>query len=116
MTKEQEAFAWPPRCTIKLYEADKGSMVYPPLTSSTDRLFDMSDDIEPHDMPLSVYFELSTKSTKWHKWDEDNLSQIESQIRYDLELENYDVVIERRGAINSPCSQEFLWRLDICEN
>lgn len=113
MTKEQKAFAWPPRCAIRLYEYDNGSMVYPPLATSSYRLFDISDEIEP---PLSIYFELSTKSAKWHKWDKFNLARIEVRIRYDLEFENYDVVIERLGAINSAYSQEFLWRLDISEN
>ncbi|MGD0487653.1 MAG: hypothetical protein ABSB94_10720 [Syntrophorhabdales bacterium] len=114
LTKQQELFAWPPRCRISVYQIEEGFVIWPPEVS-TERLFDLSESIDfpPNRKRVAVHFGLSTKSVRWPIWDERRLQQIEWRIKYDLEFEGYEVTIKRLGEHGSPCFEEFLWKLSI---
>ena len=119
MTKEQEGFAWPPFSKLSLY-GDLPELIL----SSNDRMLDLSDHLAEYvryGAGTTVYFGLKTISYFWETWTDENLSNVEQLIEYDLEFDGYEVEIERvtdeRGSLsqkqNAPCYHEFLWKLSI---
>ncbi|PHK93472.1 hypothetical protein CR162_18545 [Pseudoroseomonas rhizosphaerae] len=106
-------FKWPPRSTLRFYRGERL------VISSSDRLFDLSDELMGWNAPSprKLTFGLSSLSTNatWRVWDEKALSLIEGLIRYDLTFDGYRVRIKRVSAPGSPCREEFRWSLDIKE-
>ncbi len=111
ITRLQAFYAWPPRCELRIYDS-RGT----PIDSSTDRFFDLADNLMHH-WPRKtrlVFFGLSTRSTRWSRWDEHSLKEIERRIKYDLEFDGYRVTIDRITDNDSePCTSEFVWGLKI---
>ena len=87
-----------------------------PLFGTSDRMFDLSDELMgwnwPHDS-RTIYMGVSTKSVRWKRWSNEALEKIELLIRYDLGFDGYRVRIARLTAGSPSCSTEFLWKLQI---
>lgn len=106
-----ETFKWPARGRLVFY---RRRTVF--LFSASDRMYDLSDGLMvfwPH-TSRTVYMGVSTKSPHWRQWNEENLKKIESLIRYDLNFDGYRVHIMRLTRGKPMCSEEFLWKLQIC--
>jgi hypothetical protein len=56
---------------------------------------------------------LSSQSHRWQVWTEANLAKIENLIRYDLGFDGYRAIIKRLTKAKRPCTEEFLWKLQI---
>ncbi len=111
ITKEQELYAWPPQCRLSFYD---GRLRF--KFSTTDRLFDLSGNLmlDWNKKSRTIYLGVSTKSTKWIFCEEQNISKIESHIRYDISCDGYYVTINRLSEIDdSYCTEELLWKLRI---
>ncbi|MCK7544878.1 hypothetical protein MLC59_11970 [Marinobacter bryozoorum] len=67
-----------------------------------------------HAGPRVCEIEVSTKSNKWTTWNSKNVKKIEEHIKYDLEYDGYQVILER---VSKPgktlCSKPFTWKLEI---
>ena len=109
--RDKDEFAWPPKCCLNFYNG-----WHKLLFSSTDRLFDLSDNLMltwPY-KSRTIYLGLSTKSAQWSVWNEKNLSAIEWRIRHDLWFDGDSVTIKRiTSGLKVQCKEEYLWRLKI---
>ena len=113
-------YVWPPLSKLNFY-ADSPNLTF----STEDRRLDLSDRfgerVRPGNKPTVVYFGLATVSHKWRDWSEKNLRAVEEIVKYDLEFDGFDVVIERftnpisryNKRFNKPCTSEFVWKLKI---
>ncbi|MDE1173666.1 MAG: hypothetical protein PW790_08370 [Parvibaculaceae bacterium] len=108
----REQFRWPPRSRLNFYKR-KSTLLF----SVSDRDFDLSDGLMMNcsNKSRTVYMGVSTASTKWLAWDEAKIESIEELIKYDLTFDGYRVRLQRLGKENSPCSDEFKWKLLIRE-
>lgn len=119
VTKQQEAYSWPPFSTLKFYR-------HPPelIFSSHDRRLNLSDNLTKNvtiKKGRTLYCGISTISNDWKIWNEKNLKKVEADIRNDLGFDGYNVNIERvTSAVcpvtkkkDIPCNTEFLWKLTI---
>jgi hypothetical protein len=109
VTKLNDESTWPELCQIRIYEEHQGIML-----TTTDREFDLADNLMSFYAERVNYFGLSSLSTnKWGRWDESNIKKIEKLIKTDLEFDGYSVAINRMSETGGYCSNEFVWRLDI---
>jgi hypothetical protein len=111
--KIADAYCWPAWSTLT-FTNKRGKLLF----KSKNRYLDLSDSLmmNSHQRSSTVYMGLSTKSSKWTKWADQSLKQIENQIRYDLGFDAYSVTITRVTPITSPrspCTTEFQWKLLI---
>jgi hypothetical protein len=109
--KEQLPYAWPPKCRLNFYDGRDNL-----LFSSTDRLFDLFDNVMlawPHNS-RTIYFGISTTSSKWPKWSEEAIEKMEWLINYDFSCDGYKVKKIRLSETDClPCAEEFRWKLVI---
>ncbi|MDQ7839013.1 MAG: hypothetical protein RDU59_11060 [Thermodesulfobacteriota bacterium] len=102
---------WPSQ--VRLFVYDEGLRL---IEESRDRKYDLNDNLfqawpEGHRI---VYLGVETGSKNWPVWDEASLRWIEARIEWDLEFDGNQVkVIRHTQQIGFPCTQEFIWRLDI---
>jgi len=103
-------YSWPPRCRLAFYERRTKL-----LFTDTDRSLDLNDALLLHWDPKhrTVYMGVSTKSPRWKRWNEQNLQKIEASIKYDITWDGDHVRITRLGTKGVPCSEEFLWKLQM---
>lgn len=110
----EERFKWPPKSVLTFYSFRGGDRRT--LFKVSDRLFDLSDGLMltwPWNS-RTVYMGVSTASTRWDMWDDENLEKVEWLIREDLTSDGYRVRVTRLYATDMlPCSSEFLWQLQI---
>ena len=115
ITRAQEYYLWPPKCELKFFRKDRQG-VYWYVMTSTDRFFDLVDNITPegHRTTRTIYMAMTTESTRWRTWNLANVEGIERRIRSDLGSDGYRVSIRRLTPVDDgPCTEEFLWRLVI---
>jgi len=109
--KPHERGKWPPKVCIYIYDEN---MVQ--IDESKDTKYDLHDSLMqawPYDN-RTVYLGVDTLGKSWTIWDEDSIACVEYRMNYDLHFDGNEVVITRiTDTIGQPCSQEFLWRLDI---
>lgn len=104
-------FLWPMGSVLQFYTGRKRL-----LRSSKDRRLDLSDTLMLcwNKDSRTVYLGVRCKGNPELLWDEAYVSQIESQIRYDLNFDGYSVTIQRLSALDEmPRETEFLWKLRI---
>lgn len=110
-TKARICVKFPPKVTIYIYDEN---MVF--IEESRDRKYDLHDSLMQawaYDNRI-VHVGVDTLSKSWIKWDEDSIKCIEDLINYDLHFDGNEVVISRiTDRIGQPCSQEFVWRLEM---
>ena len=102
---------WPPRTTLYIYDEE---MIL--IEQSRDRKYDLNDNLfQVWDSDSrTVYLGVETESKNWPVWDEDSLKWIEERIAWDLEFDGNEVDISRHTQkIGRPCTEEFIWRLDM---
>lgn len=86
------------------------------IDESEDRKYDLNDNLfqvwhEPH---RTVYLGMTIANDAWCVWDEQALKEIEDRIVFDLEFDGNDVFVTRHTQeTGRPCTEEFVWRLDI---
>ena len=105
---------WPPQTTLYIYDEE---MIL--IDQSRDRKYDLNDNLfQVWDSDSrTVYLGIETQSKNWPIWDEDSLNWIEERIAWDLEFDGNEVDISRHTQqIGCPCTEEFIWRLDIRES
>ena len=117
VTKDNEEYAWPPLSKITFYSEE------PPkyITHDKNRMLDLTDSLMRSCDERTAYFGLSSISHLWETWSEENLEEIESLIKYDLEFDGFTVEVERitdsicqyTKKQDIPCTKEFIWKLDI---
>jgi hypothetical protein len=104
---------WPPKARIYIYDENLDV-----IDDSRDTRYDLHDNLMqawPYDERI-VYFGLETTSKNWPVWDEGSIECIESLIEFDLDFDGNDVVITRTTKeIGQPCTQEFIWKLEISQ-
>ena len=102
---------WPPR--VRLYIYDEEMLL---IEESRDRKYDLNDNLFQtwYSSSRTVYLGIETLSKNWPVWDEDSLRWIEERIAWDLEFDGNEVNISRHTQqIGRPCTEEFIWKLDI---
>lgn len=111
--RQHKSDRWPPKVSIFIYvEDDEGCRsVYEESKSSK---YDLSDNLPFH--MDTVYLGMETLSKNWPMWDEESIALVEELIAFDLHFDGNEVVITRvTEEVGQPCSQEFIWKLDISE-
>lgn len=105
----QEKYLWPPQAVLNFYK--RGEL----RRTSRSRRFDLSDDIMHFNEKSHLAFTLGvrTSSPDWTKWTVANIEKIEWLIRYQLNVEAWNVTAKRKTAPGSKCSNEFRWALSI---
>src|SRR5690242_3789835 len=109
----RESFKWPARCTLTF--TNKRGKVY---FRSKDRELDLADSLMmyyPRNTRL-VYMSVSTESSKWKQWTEENLKTLEDLVRYDITFDGYHLSMKRMTAVRSRapfCTSPFQWQLQI---
>lgn len=103
-------YLWPPKCRLAFYKRRTKL-----LFVERDRKLDLSDTLM---LPWprnhrTVYMGVSTKSTRWKRWNGKTLKKIEWLIKYDITFDGDRVRIMRLGKTGIPCLKEFLWKLEI---
>ena len=105
---------WPPKSKINIYEDVNSEMCL--IQQTSDPHFDLHDNLVqawPYNQRY-VYVGIESESTRWKVWDENTVKCIEDRIKYDLEFDGNDVKILRISKLlGKPCTNEFIWRLDI---
>ena len=112
--REMEDYSWPPLIRLNFYRS-------PPelIFSSEDRTLDLADNLMRWVDNAEIYFGLVTFSHLWEDWTEENVQKVEELIKCDLEIDGYNVAIQRitnasgQEGIHRPCHSEFLWKLNI---
>ena len=112
MTKANP-FLWPELARMKFTNV-QGKIYF----ESKDRKLDLSDSLMHTRKYRTVYMSISTASTKWFSWTEEQVQKIEEIIRYDFSFDAYRVSIQRISipADNFPCEQDFRWKLTVRPN
>ncbi|VWC75693.1 hypothetical protein [Burkholderia lata] len=118
--RESNKYSWPPLSRLQFYTT------WPYIVRTTeDPFFDLSDALGwdvSFGVEKVVYMGLRTYSSDWSVWDGATLRKIEKLIRYDLNFDGFDVVIERTspelidqgGELAAQrCADEYLWKLTI---
>lgn len=89
------------------------------LARGTGARFDLADEVSVF-LPLASRFKsrgfllgVVTASTRWQRWDNERLTEIEERIRYDLEFDLITSRLSRMSTPGGPCSTEYLWRLRV---
>jgi hypothetical protein len=113
-----EEFSWPELCQLNFY-----SDAPQPRLSTTDRTFDLADNLTGtmSGGVRTVYMGVSSISQNWPEWSEARLRVVEDQIKYDLKFDGYGVKVQRHTPAvdprtrkkDRPCSDEFVWKLTI---
>ena len=103
---------WPPRCRLNFYRRRNKLWFF-----ETDRFLDLYDTLilHWHKKQRTIYFGLSTKSTRWQRRDDVALQHIEDLIRYDLTFDGDKVRIKRVSKPGKKCTEEFLWKLVVTQ-
>lgn len=112
--KPHKTDKWPPRVRIYIYDEDMGL-----IDKSKDSRYDLHDGLMQAwpDSTRTVFMGIETLSTNWPQWDEESIKCVEDLIEYDLNFDGNNVVITRiTQNIGQPCSEEFIWKLDISED
>lgn len=112
--KPHKGDKWPPRVRLYIYDENLGL-----IEESKDIRYDLHDGLMQAwpDSTRTVHLGMKTLSTNWPKWDEESIKCVEELIEYDLNFDGNDVVITRiTETIGHPCSEEFIWKLDISED
>jgi hypothetical protein len=102
---------WPPQVHIYVYDEEMFL-----IAESRNRKFDLNDNLFQAwpEYYRTVYLGIKTGSKDWPIWDEDSLQWIETLIKYDLKFDVNEVIVSRKTQrIGRPCTEEFIWRLDI---
>lgn len=102
---------WPPQ--VRLYVYDEEMFL---IEESKDRKYDLNDNLFQvwHENHRTVYLGVETASKNWPVWDDDSLRWIEARIVWDLEFDGNEVSLSRHTQqTGRPCTEEFIWRLDI---
>jgi hypothetical protein len=108
-----ETTDWPPQ--VKLYIYDEEMFL---IEESRSRKYDLNDNLFQtwHRRNRIVYLGIETLSKNWPVWDEGSLKWIEDRITWDLEFDGNEVNISRRTqTVGIPCTEEFIWKLNIQE-
>ncbi len=112
-TRTPKTTDWPPRSTLYIYDEEMFL-----IEESRDRKYDLNDNLFQvwHSSSRTVYLGIETQSKNWPVWDEDSLKWIEERIAWDLGFDGNEVEISRyTQEIGRPCTEEFIWKLDIRE-
>jgi hypothetical protein len=102
---------WPPR--VRLYVYDEGMCL---IETSRDRKYDLNDNLFQtwDSSSRTVYLGIESESRNWPFWDEDSLKWIEERIVWDLEFDGNKVDVARHTLrVGQPCSEEFIWKIEI---
>jgi len=86
------------------------------IEQSRNRKYDLNDNLfQVWDTnSRTVYIGIETESKNWPVWDENSLKWIEDRISWDLEFDGNEVDVSRHTQeIGRPCTEEFIWRLDM---
>jgi len=109
--KPHKSDKWPPNVRICLYDEDMYL-----IEKSRYTRYDLHDNtmqVWPYD-GRTVHLGMATLSTNWPVWDEESIAVVEDLIDTDLDHDGNVVFITRiTEEVGQPCSQEFIWRLDI---
>ena len=109
--KPQNNNNWPPR--VRLYVYDEDMLL---IDQSKDAKYDLNDNLfqvwATHSR--TVYLGIETASKNWPVWDEDSLKWIEERIVWDLRFDGNEVEVSRHTQqIGRPCTEEFIWKVDM---
>lgn len=102
---------WPPQVHLYVYDEEMRL-----IEESRNRKYDLNDNLfqvwyEDH---RTVYLGVETASKNWPVWGEDSLQWIEARIVWDLKFDGNEVSLSRHTQqTGRPCTEEFIWRLDI---
>ena len=102
---------WPPR--VRLYVYDEEMCL---VDESRDRKYDLNDNLfQAWDRSSrTVYLGVETESKNWPVWDEESLKWMEDRMVWDLEFDGNVVDVSRHTPqTGRPCTEEFIWKLDI---
>lgn len=102
---------WPPKTILYIYDEE---MIL--IEQSRNRKYDLNDNLfQVWDTnSRTVYIGIETESKNWPVWDENSLKWIEDRISWDLEFDGNEVDVSRHTQeIGRPCTEEFIWRLDM---
>ena len=102
---------WPPRVRLYVYDEDMYM-----IDESRDRKYDLNDNLFQvwDSSSRTVYLGIETKSKNWPVWDEDSLKWIEARIVWDLEFDGNEIGVSRHTRqVGRPCTEEFIWKLNI---
>jgi hypothetical protein len=110
--KPHKGDKWPQKVHIYIYaEEDDVRYLY---EESKNPSYDLSENLPFHFH--TVYLGMETLSKNWPVWDEESILLIEELIDIDLNYDGNSAFItritEKKG---QPCSEEFIWRLDLFE-
>lgn len=103
--------SWPARVRLYVYNEDMCL-----IDESRYRKYDLNDNLfQAWDSSRrTVYLGIKTESKNWPIWDEDSLKYIEELIVFDLEFDGNKVDVSRHTQqVGRPCTEEFIWKLDI---
>lgn len=109
--RRPETNDWPPLVRIFVYDEDMCV-----IDESRDRKYDLNDNLFQvwGSSNRTVHLGIETESKNWPVWDEESLNWIEERITWDLEFDGNEVDVERHTQnVGSPCTEEFIWRLNI---
>jgi hypothetical protein len=101
---------WPRGVRVYIYDAKMGY-----LDESRDQRFDLHDNLFQAWPGNSrrAHLGIAIKSKNWLNWDEESLREIEERIIQDFEFDGEIVKLQRQTPARRPCTEEFVWRLDI---
>lgn len=101
---------WPTRPALSLY-ADGGQV----LVRSRSIRFDLADAVG-HFFGVGLFafhFGIHSDSTVLRKWTKQKIAAQESNIRYDLTHDGFDVMLACLKAPGLACREDAIWRLEI---
>lgn len=101
---------WPKRSDKSLYDMD-GELIL----RTKSKKFDLADSVGNRfdGGTLLLRFGIRCRTQTSETWSEDNLRAQESNIRYDLSHDGFNVSIERLKGLKLSCNEEALWQLHI---
>lgn len=102
---------WPPLVRLFIYDED---MVV--IDESRDRKYDLNDNLDHlwAGSPATLYLGIETEGKSWPVWSENSLKWIEERIIWDLTFDGNEVDVSRHTQnVGRPCTEEFIWKLDI---
>lgn len=118
VTAKQEKHAWPELGELTVYyEPPKRAI------SSRERMFDLVDSVGSvfDDGGTTLYIGVRSESPKWFEWNDEHLTHVENQIKYDFNFDGYKVKVQRHSTIfaypNSKvrklCVSEMVWKVTV---
>jgi len=103
------AIYWPRG--VRLYVYDENLVL---IDQSRDRKYDLNDNLFQAWRHRIVYLGVEINSKNWPIWDKASLSWIEGRILWDLEFDGNEVdLLRHTRRLRRPCTEQFIWRLDV---